>query len=155
MLKGFILPVILVGILVLSGCATIMNGSRQPVGISSTPTKANITIDGHHFGETPLTAILTRKDHHLIRIELPGYFPYETTLVRKTSGWIAGNILFGGIIGLAVDAITGGMYKLTPEQIQTQLLTQTVSTFEKDNIYLFVTLEPDPEWELVHSLQVK
>jgi hypothetical protein len=32
-----------------------------------------------------------------------------------------GNIVFGGIIGLAVDAITGGLYKLAPEQVSAQL----------------------------------
>jgi hypothetical protein len=67
----------------------------------------------------------------LVKIELPGYMPYETNLIRKVDGWIAGNIVFGGLIGLAVDAITGGMYKLTPEQIQSELMNQTADAVKR------------------------
>lgn len=140
-------------VLILSGCATIIHGSRQTVGISSNPSNAKVTIDGHSYGATPASALLTRKDNHLVKIDLPGYMPYETTLTRSVDGWIAGNIIFGGLIGLAVDAITGGMYKLSPDQIQSQLMNQTAGRIIEDNIYLFITLNPDPQWELVDNLQ--
>ena len=154
--KNLLFPVaVMAVILFVSGCATIIHGSKQTIGISSNPTKATVSIDGQSFGETPVSARLTRLDNHLVKIELPGYLPYETTLTRKVDGWIAGNIVFGGLIGLAVDAITGGMYKLTPDQIQSQLLNQTAGTVKNDNIYLFITLNPDPEWEKVYALQRK
>src|SRR5690554_3491014 len=153
MLKRLLLPLALTIVVLISGCATIIHGSRQSIGISSTPTKAIVSIDGQQFGETPVTATLERKDHHVVKIELPGYLPYETNLVRKVDGWIAGNIVFGGLIGLVVDAISGGMYKLTPDQIDSQLKNQTANAVKKDNIYLFVTLNPDPEWEQVYALE--
>jgi len=139
-------------VLFVSGCATIIHGSKQTVGISSNPSKAQVSIDGQLVGETPVSTRLTRGDHHLVKIELPGYMPYETNLIRKVDGWIAGNIVFGGLIGLAVDAITGGMYKLTPEQIQSELMNQTAEAVKSDNVYLFITLNPNPEWEMVYTL---
>lgn len=137
------------------GCATIMHGTKQQLGISSNPTSADVTIDGQIFGKTPLTAELSRKDNHLVKIELEGYLPYETNLTRKTSGWVWGNILFGGLIGLAVDAISGGMYKLTPEQIQAELKNANIASVKNDD-YLFITvvLSPDPTWEKIGNLEI-
>lgn len=36
-------------------------------------------------------------------------------------GWLFGNLLFGGLICVIVDAATGAMYKLTPNQMAAQL----------------------------------
>src|SRR6266404_2478012 len=94
-----------------SGCATIIHGTRQDVGISSTPTGASVSIDNTENGKTPLIAKLTRKDNHIVKIELAGYQTFEATLTRSVSGWVWGNIAFGGLIGLAVDGISGGIYK--------------------------------------------
>ncbi len=89
-----------------------------------------------------------------MKIELPGYLLYETKLTRKVDGWIAGNIIFGGIIGLAVDAITGGMYKLTPDQIQAELRNRTVSLKQlKNGMYIAVVLKPNDGWQKVGQLE--
>ncbi len=153
--KDIVLPVFLTLCIFLSSCATIINGSKQTIGISSSPSEASVTINGEDFGKTPVNAELARKENQIIKIELEGYLPYETTLTRKVDAWIAGNILFGGLIGLGIDAISGGMYKLTPQQVQAELLTQTANTSAKDGIYLFVTLNPNPDWELVGMLEKK
>ena len=90
----------------------------------------------------------------MIRIELDGYETYETTLTRKVSGWVWGNIVFGGLIGLVVDAAAGGMYKLTPEQISAELRNGNLSLNEdNDGFFIAVVLEPNPEWEKVGSLK--
>ena len=39
----------------------------------------------------------------------------------KTSAWIIGNILFGGLIGCGIDLLSGGAYNLTPESIDVNL----------------------------------
>jgi hypothetical protein len=86
-----------------------------------------------------------------VRLELDGYQPVEIALRRKVSGWVWGNIIFGGLIGLAVDAGTGGMYKLTPEQITTTLAAN-VGTLRTDALYVVLVDEPDPEWEHIGAL---
>ncbi len=137
----------------LSGCASIMNGTRQAVGISSSPTAATVTADGVSQGRTPVVAQLARKDNHIVRIELEGYQPFEATLTRSVSGWVWGNIVFGGLIGLAVDAISGGLYKLTPEQVTATLGRTTARTHGEDGaLSLAVVLEPDPGWQRIGSL---
>lgn len=132
---------------VMTGCATIIHGSRQDISISSNPTSAVVSINGNEVGRTPLTSKLSRKDHHTIKIELDGYMPYETQFTRKVDGWIAGNIVFGGLIGLAVDAISGGMYKLTPDQLQAELRNGNAQmTKTQEGIFVAVVLEPQPDW---------
>jgi hypothetical protein len=139
----------------LSSCATIILGSRQSVGISSMPTNATIFINDIDYGATPRTVDLKKSDakSFKVRIELEGYEPYETVLTRKTSGWIAGNIVFGGLIGLVIDFATGGAYVLTPEQIQAELSDQTsMMPHSDDAIQVFVTLEPNDEWQKIGQL---
>ena len=125
----------------------------QEVAIGSDPTHARVTIDNQQRGVTPLVAELKRKDNHAIRLELDGYQPHEMSLTRKVSGWVWGNIVFGGLIGLAVDAINGAMYKLTPEQVQATLSKVDAKVlYNDDQMYVFVTLRPAPEWEKVSAL---
>jgi hypothetical protein len=156
MLKAKGLLIAVAAILILANCATIMQGTNQSVGISSYPSGANITIDNLSHGTTPLTAKLSRKDNHVVKIELDGYLPYELALSRKVSGWVAGNILFGGLIGLAVDAISGGLYKITPEDVQANLeAVPKTSELNKDELFLTVVLQPNPNWEKIGQLAKK
>jgi len=140
--------------LALTACATIIHSRSQEVGISSTPAGATVSIDHVDKGTTPLVAKLSRKDLHVLRIEMAGYQPYEATLNRKVSGWVWGNLVFGGLVGLAVDAVSGGMYKLTPEQVSAVLNTDQASIARQgDGLYVFAVLEPKADWARVGQLQ--
>ena len=70
------------------------------------------------------------------------------------SGWVWGNILFGGIIGLIVDASTGAMYKLTPEQVEASLKAnpKAISQVKGEGLILAVALAPDPSWQKIAQL---
>ena len=141
------------GILTLCGCATIIHGTNQDVGFSSTPTAAKVSIDNKPLGQTPVIGKLSRKDNHIVRMELDGYKPFEATITRGTSGWVWGNLVFGGIPGLAVDAISGGLYKLSPEQVAGQFALQGASVEKgQDAIYVAVVLKPDPAWQRIGTL---
>lgn len=155
-MKKVLLPILVLS-LTLSNCTTIINGSRQAVSVLSRPTGAEVYVDGQLSGKTPMWANLKRKDEHTIKVVMDGYQPYEAALTRKVDAWLLGNIVFGGVIGLAVDAITGSMYKLTPNEIKARLvegdtnLTSTKRT--KEGIYLVVTMQPDASWEKIATLE--
>lgn len=141
----------IVALVALTGCATIMQGSKQNVGVSSSPSGAQISVDNQAVGVTPATVPLSRKDNHTVKLTLAGYQPYEVQLSRKTSGWVWGNIVFGGIPGLAIDAITGGMYKLTPEDVNVTL-TQGTAMRQGDTLIVRVVFAADPSWEKIGQL---
>jgi hypothetical protein len=140
----------------LPGCATIIHGSRQQLGIASTPSKALVYVDGQLMGKTPTLVNLRRKLSHQVKIVLPGYAPYETNFIRKVDPWIAGNIVFGGLIGLAIDAVTGSMYKLTPNQLQAVMAASghPIAALSPNNgIYVTVLLKPAKDWQLIGQLK--
>ena len=151
-----VILIALAAIVAIHGCATIMHGTSQDIGITSRPTGAQVTVDNKSFGKTPVVAALSRKDHHIVKIELEGYETFEATITRSTSGWVWGNIVFGGLIGLAVDAITGGLYKLNPEQVEGALASKTSGDIGKDDqLVITVVLKADPTWEKVGALNPK
>ena len=115
-MKKSILTIGIITSSLLTSCATIVSGSKQTVKFNSTPSEAKIFINEVEVGKTPFETKLERKKEHSIVIKLDGYKPYQTTLTRKFNAWYLGNILFGGIIGLIIDPITGAMYNLTPEK---------------------------------------
>ena len=146
-------------IAVLTGCATIMHGTSQDIGFQSSPTNAKVLVDGLPMGNTPVVAKLSRKDNHIVKMNLDGYQPFEATLTRGTSGWVWGNIVFGGLIGLAVDAMSGGLYNLTPNQISGQLSGGVIpqgkpptAMITKDGIFITVVMHADPAWKRIGSL---
>lgn len=139
--------------LVATSCGTIIHGTTQNIGISSNPSNAKVTIDSQAKGNTPLIADLKRDGDHIVKIELDGYKPFETTLTRNVTGWAWGNILFGGLIGLAVDAISGGLYILTPEQIQgTMIQNEAKAQLMDGNLIFAVVLQSSANWKRVGTL---
>lgn len=141
-------------VLLACGCATIMHGTSQEISISSVPSGAEVIVNGQTHGLTPVVADLKRKDQHLIQIQLDGYQPFEIRLVRRTSGWVWGNIVFGGLIGLAVDAITGGLYKISPDEVRAELSKSGQTMFLEDEALLVVLKRPvSSEMELIGQLE--
>jgi hypothetical protein len=113
-----------------TNCATVINGSSQKIGISSTPSGASVVVDSAMIGITPLIADLKRGDTHVVKIQLAGYLPYEQILTQSVGGAVWGNILLGGLIGLVVDASSGSMYNLNPDQIQATLQPITAMSLQ-------------------------
>lgn len=141
-------------VLLAAGCATIMHGTSQEISISSVPSGAEVIVDGKTQGLTPVVADLKRKDKHLIQIKLEGYQAYELHLVRKTSGWVWGNIVFGGLIGLAVDAISGGLYKISPDEVRAELSKSGQTMLMEDEALLVILKRPaTSQMELIGQLK--
>jgi len=136
-----------------TSCATIVSGSKQNVKFSSNPSTATIFIDEVEVGKTPFEVRLERKNEHSVRIKLEGYQTYETRLTKKFNGWYIGNLLFGGIIGLIIDPITGAMYNLSPSEINAEMNKGTAFKSNKNDIYIAVALNIDPTWKKIGQLE--
>jgi hypothetical protein len=146
------LSLVLVAVSV-TACASIMHGGSQDIGISSSPTGARVSVDNLVGAQTPYVASLSRKDNHFVRLTMDGYAPAELTLTKSVSGWVWGNVVFGGLIGLAVDAISGGLYNLNPAQLQTTLAKQGARIAPtRDGVYVVLVSVADPAWMKVGQL---
>ncbi|MCH8550126.1 MAG: PEGA domain-containing protein [Balneolaceae bacterium] len=154
-MKSHLFAVIILAFLI-QGCGSIMHGSTQEVSVSSSPSNATVSVNGNTMGETPILLDLGRKNTHLIEVSMDGYETYEQYLTRSTSGWVWGNIVFGGIIGLVVDASSGGMYKLTPDQIRAEMQSQkSEAKISGDGLYLAIVLEPNEDWERIGTIDLQ
>lgn len=143
----------LISITSLTSCATIVHGTRQSIGIASNPSNAMVWVDRTFIGNTPIVVEMTRKDNHIVTIALDGYEPYEAVFSRRLSGWAFGNVIFGGIFGLAIDAISGAVYTLTPEQIQVELRSNRIAyTKNSKDSFITIVLEADPSWQKIGNL---
>lgn len=107
--------ILAIGVFAFSSCGTIVNGRRQEVAVTSTPTGAHCEADGKKF-DTPAVVKMKRRHGHTIMCELDGR-KGGAALSRHGSGWVFGNIMLGGPIGLLVDWASGGLYRLSPDQV--------------------------------------
>jgi len=153
-IRGLLALAVLLSLLLLAACATIMHGTTQQIAVSSAPTGAHVVVNGMERGITPVIADLKRKDNHIVSVTMDGYQPFEMALTRSVSGWVWGNIVFGGLIGLAVDAITGGLYKLAPEQVTAQLQHVDLQLTQGGEVLLVtVVMRPLPGMERIGTLE--
>ncbi len=104
-----------------SGCATVVKGPYQPIGITSNPGGALVKVDGVDKGETPMVIKMARRRAHTVQLDKEGYQSYEASISTHPGGWIWGNIFIGGLIGLAVDLITGASNNLEPDSVHAEL----------------------------------
>lgn len=94
-----------------TGCASIIHGTSQKIPIESNPPGAVVFVDGEIRGRTPLSIRLRRREaNNEVTLELEGYEPMTKTIGRRFSWWYAGNVIFGGLIGICVDAADGAMW---------------------------------------------
>ena len=141
-------------LLFFTSCATLIHGSKQQVAIICDPKRAKVSVDGLEDGHTPYLARLSRSDKHFLMIELEGYKPYSIMLKRKLDAWIFGNILLGGIVGIVIDAATGSMYKLSPNDVITQLNLSSASFSSTNRVILIsVVLKPNPNLVEIGQLE--
>jgi len=79
-------------------------------------------INDSVYGKTPLHIDMKRKRRGRdVRLKLDGYETYYVYMHRTLNPWVLGNILLGGLIGLGIDAITGAMYEVYPDNINADL----------------------------------
>ncbi len=125
----FLGKLFLAGVLTtLVGCASIVNGTKQEVTISSDPSKASLrilTAGGQEVynGTTPASVKLQRKKEYDVFISLEGYKEEKIHISKGFNSWYLGNLICGGIIGLIIDATNGAMNKLEPGIINVSLAT--------------------------------
>ena len=121
-------------VLVVSGCASIVGEKQQSVTVNSNPPRAKIMIvdeKGKELfaGETPTTVTLEKGcgyfcgHDYTVTFKKDGYKEQTATIKTRANGWyVAGNLVFGGLIGwLVVDPATGSMWTLSPEEVTPSL----------------------------------
>ncbi len=112
-------------LLLLQSCATITRGSFEAWTVTSDPIGAKVSLSSGETCTTPCTLEKKRKDPFTVTVEREGYELVEAQIVSQVAGagaaGMAGNVLVGGIIGMAVDAGTGATKELIPNPLEVKL----------------------------------
>lgn len=108
-----------IGAASLTGCASIVSGTSQVVSVETMHTSGKIdgasckleNDKGVYYVTTPGTVTVHRAYGDMnVKCEKAGVPTGLATVKSSTKGMMAGNILFGGIIGAGVDAASGAAY---------------------------------------------
>lgn len=117
-----------------AACATVVGGTSQDVLIESEPKGAECTVDrlGANIGvvrPTPGRVNISRsKDNVIVSCGLDGYEQSNEVLASSFTGATIGNLLLGGLVGVAVDAASGANNKY-PDRVMVVL---TPASFPSD-----------------------
>lgn len=99
---------------VLASCATIVGGTSQNIAVDSEPQGARCSFQRGNegaigtIGQTPGKLTVERRKEDLqVTCTRDGYEPTAEIVASKFSVATVGNALFGGLIGVAIDASSG------------------------------------------------
>lgn len=106
---------IILTVLLASGCATVTHGPNQRIPISSTPEGATVRVDGEWIGTTPLSANLSRKRAHQITIDKDYFRPETVTLRTVPNEATQRKVRFG------IDELVGAHTDLEPSVVTVAL----------------------------------
>lgn len=107
-----------IGALVLStGCASIMGQNYAGYPVTTTPPGATVIVNGYSYQSTPLVLAASRNNPHMIRIEREGCPTFDAVVTSRMTGWVWGNLIFGGVIGLMIDMASEAAYELHPDHL--------------------------------------
>lgn len=114
------LLILLVGIVLLSGCATILSGTSQTVKVNSVPSGAKVQVDGIDRGVTPAALKLKKgNEGQIITLKMEGY---ETKTFQPETSFNGVAILnMFSLLGWGIDAVTGAIYKYSPRYYEVEL----------------------------------
>lgn len=119
-----------------SSCASIFTKSNQEIQFKGIPgtvvidkkkNKPIAEIASNGFATAKIRKQLKGKE---LQATLDGYIPGDYMLNTKIQGWFWGNILLGGIPGMAIDAATGKMMKYKTDMLDVTLQPQTIQEGE-------------------------
>jgi hypothetical protein len=108
-------------------CSTIVHQTTQQVKVDSEPSGAAVTVScGSVHNDpklvTPAVVTLHRKPAFCsLKLAKDEYQDKEVAFTKSMSALYLGNVIFGGIIGLVVDAANGAMWNRNPGKVQVKL----------------------------------
>jgi hypothetical protein len=110
--------------IVTTGCASIINGGRQDIAITSSPSNAQVFVNDKLVGRTPYNGTFRRRSPaKQIEVDLEGYKAFNTEIKRKWNPVTLVNLLtfFFAPMGIIMDIVTGAYYKFDPDKVNVDL----------------------------------
>ena len=126
-----------------AGCGVIFGGVRQSIRAMSSPDGVSLTTAPATMDyKTPTSLSMQRKQEYVLTFSMPGYTSQTVQLQRSMrTGILVLDIILTGLIGVVVDAATGGWYKLSPEVVNVSL-TRVAEVPGPSTVTVTLSLKP-------------
>jgi hypothetical protein len=113
--------------LLLTGCGAILHGPRQNIDVQTSPAAVKLeTAPATGTFTTPTTLNLERKNTYVLTFTSPGYNPTSITIHNGIGvGTVIADVLLTGLLGVAIDGLTGSWYGLEPGVVNATLTRAT------------------------------
>lgn len=107
--------------IILSGCASIVEGTTQSVAVTTPPADGAkctlVSSEGTWYVMSPGNAQVHKTKNNLnVTCKKDGYQDASVVIEPHFNGATLGNVLAGGVIGIGIDAATGANFNY-PETI--------------------------------------
>ena len=118
---------VLAAMCLLSACATVTRGTKQSWEVNSVPEGARVELsNGRGCAITPCGIRVPRHSDFVATFSKTGYRPTRINVTHTFAsggGWaIAGNVLLCcGLLGVAVDAVDGADFNVSPNPVVVKL----------------------------------
>ncbi|MBL8756324.1 MAG: PEGA domain-containing protein [Planctomycetes bacterium] len=89
-------------------------GGPWPVPIDSVPQGAIVSYDGANVGVTPCTVSMNRRCSQVV-LKHDGFHDQPVEAGVHANAMVLGNIVFGGVVGVVVDAASGAAMRISTE----------------------------------------
>ncbi len=122
------------------GCATMTDGPTRAITVRSPNAKAVVFIDGKPYGAAPVSTTLSRWGTHKLRVEAPGFEPWETTFKRSFNSNSHGNLFVLFPPGYVIDLLTGAIFEIAPERTGPEMSLQTAGAFPAGELIITTDL---------------
>jgi hypothetical protein len=122
--------------LVLSGCATILDGEKQLVSFSSTPNGVEIHMNGSSLGVTPFSKEIERGKDKVVFAKKEGY--EDQVIALRTE--VNPKVLFNGLLiylsftGATTDYLSGSYVEYSPNAYHVTMTPVRASQSERDRL---------------------
>lgn len=108
------ISLVLLAALAGTGCATVFAHKTMMAPMSSDPPGAEVFVDGHRVGQTPMTIELSHRREHVVTFRKAGYKEATCSIGRSVGAvWVVLDVVFG-LVPVIIDAATGSWYGSNP-----------------------------------------
>ncbi|ABS77258.1 hypothetical protein [Coxiella burnetii] len=115
-IKIIVTSIMFLPLMLLTGCASIVNGTHQSVQVVTPPVSGASCLLSNNKGKwylksTPGYVTVHRAYAPLaVSCHKKGYLPANRLVHSKTKSMAFGNLVFGGIVGAGIDTANGAAF---------------------------------------------
>lgn len=133
-MKKILIAASLASVMLTTGCATIVNDDYVQIPVTTVPSEASIEVNGSSYQSPAIVPVPRGQGDFVMKISKDGYQPVSIFLNQSLDGWVWGNVIFGGIIGLVVDFATGDAYDISPDVVNQSLTGAEITKTDSKGI---------------------